>query len=128
MKYLIEALVILVFVFAALAVVLIMVMAHQRRTVRSWQSPGGLAAMPGRHSPAELPAVTGRAVRHDAAGACCLVVPCSAECARRQQSVHTAAYLSGMSDTISNPNTVRRLVQEGQQLDYGDDAGERRPW
>jgi hypothetical protein len=127
MKYLIEALVILVFVFAVLAVVLIMVMAHQRRTVRSWQSPAGLAAMPGRHSPAELPALTGRAVRHDAA-ACCLIVPCSAECARRQQSVHTAAYLSGMSDTIQNPNTVRRLVQEGQQLDYRDDAEGRGPW
>ena len=121
-KYVIEALVILVFVFAALSAVLVMILAHRRRTVRVWQSPAGLHA----GTPAgELPAGTGRVLprraRHpDAAGVCCLQVPCSAACARRQATMDTAAYLSGMSDTLTHPNRVRQLIHEGQQLGYQD--------
>ena len=137
-KYVIEALVILVLVFAVLSVVLVMVLAHKRRTVRVWQSPAGL---PGGTPPAGLPAgspfaglparagrvMSGRAGRLDAV--CCLEVPCSAACAQRQQTRDTAAYLSGMSDTIAHPNKVRQLIHEGEQLGYQDgEAGDRRGW
>jgi hypothetical protein len=108
-----------------------MVLAHKRRTVRVWQSPAGLHA----GTPAgELPAGTGGVVsRHagrlPAAGVCCLEVPCSAACARRQQTADTAAYLSGMSDTIAHPNRVRQLIHEGEQLGYrGSEAGEQPGW
>ena len=125
-KYVIEALVILVFVFAALSAVLIMVLAHRRRTVRVWQSPAGLHA----GTPAgELPAGTGGVVSRHAGrldAVCCLEVPCSAACAQRQQTRDTAAYLSGMSDTLTHPNRVRQLIHEGQQLGY-QDGEEREP-
>jgi hypothetical protein len=130
-KYVIEALVILVFVFAALSAVLVMVLAHKRRTVRVWQSPAGLHA----GTPAgELPAGTSRVLprragRPDAAGMCCLEVPCSAACAQRQQTKDTAAYLSGVSDTYTHPNRIRQLIHEGDQLGYQDsEAGDRRGW
>ena len=114
-KYVIEALVILVLVFGALAAALLIALAHRRRTVPVWHSPAGLPAVPGR-------VVSGRA-RHPAmAGPCCLVVPCSADCARRQQSAHTAAYLTGMSDAHQHPNRVQQLVREGEQLGYRDDT------
>lgn len=109
----IEFLVILVLALIITVVVLGLMIAH-RRTVGTW------------HSPANLPVsvVHGRAglARHGtAADACCLDVPCGAECARRQQTIHSANYSEGLRDAIAYPNRIKELIRQGKELDERPD-------
>ena len=48
---------------------------------------------------------------------CCLEVPCSAECARRQQAAYTARYAQGAEDALRYPDAIRGLVLTAAQ-DY----------
>jgi hypothetical protein len=109
MSYLIEFLVLLVVALVVALVALVLWVMHSRSTVRSWQAPG------------KAPVLAGKAEAADVAGECCFAVPCSADCARKQQTMHTATYLSGMQDMLQHPNRVRELIQAGEEL-AGDDG------
>lgn len=108
-----EFLVILV-IFLIIAVVVLGLMIAKRSSVATWHSPAGLpvSVVHGR---------AGLARPGTAADACCLDVPCGAECARRQQTIHSANYAEGLRDCLAYPNRVKELIRQGKELDERPD-------
>jgi hypothetical protein len=105
-----EFLLLLILILAITVCVLGYIVAR-RRSVASWPVTGNLPAT----------VLHGRPAKHGVADACCLDVPCSQECARRQQTIHSANYAEGLRDALAYPNRVKQLIRQGRELDERPD-------